>query len=49
MKTIDKVDVNFFSSFLNSKQIIELDELKNPYGKDETENLFYKPDLDLIP
>ncbi|MFN5629624.1 MAG: FAD-binding oxidoreductase, partial [Bacteroidota bacterium] len=49
MKTIDKVDINFFSSFLNSKQIIELDELKNPYGKDETENLFYKPDLVLIP
>jgi glycolate oxidase len=49
MKTIDKIDVNFFSSFLNSKQIIELDELKNPYGKDETENLFYKPDLVLIP
>jgi glycolate oxidase len=49
MKTIDNVDVNFFSSFLNSKQIIELDELKNPYGKDETENLFYKPDLVLIP
>jgi glycolate oxidase len=49
MKTIDKVDIIFFSSFLNSKQIIELDELKNPYGKDETENLFYKPDLVLIP
>ena len=49
MKTIDKVDINFFSSFLNSKQIIDLDELKNPYGKDETENLCYKPDLVLIP
>jgi glycolate oxidase len=49
MKTIDNVDINFFRSFLNSGQIIELDELKNPYGKDETENLFFKPDLVLIP
>ena len=49
MKTIDKVDIHFFNSILKSIQILELDELKNPYGKDETEDLFFKPDLVLIP
>ena len=49
MKKIDKVDIHFFNSILKSIQILELDELKNPYGKDETEDLFFKPDLVLIP
>jgi glycolate oxidase len=49
MKTICNEDLHFFNSFLNQSQVIELDELKTHYGKDETENLFFKPDLVLLP
>jgi len=49
MKTVCNEDLHFFNSFLNQSQVIELDELKTHYGKDETENLFFKPDLVLIP
>ena len=48
-KNIDSNDLKYFHTFLKDSQIIELIEDRSTYGKDETEDLLFVPDLVLIP
>lgn len=48
-KSIDKENVSFFLSFLNSEFVLRGAEEKKKYGRDETEDLFFEPGLVLKP
>ena len=48
-KIIDKEDVSFFLGLLGKDFVIQDGESMEPYGSDETEDLFFAPDLVVKP
>ena len=49
MKKIDTSDIEYFSSLIGANYVMHDAEAFEKYGKDETEHLYYKPELILKP
>ena len=49
MKKIDTSDIEYFSSLIGANYVMHDTEAFEKYGKDETEHLYYKPELILKP